>query len=294
MLPTFSSRRRWLFVLLPSAFCLLPSSAPAAGLYQDGAGARAKAMGGAGAAVADDPLSALFDNPAALGGLDRCQLPGRRRRRVRARHLPQPRQPPRHRRHRRRPSARSPPACRSDPCGWRSASTRTWRCEARWHYQDAPGGADGATSYGFQPNQSEILLFRTAFGRRLAGHAARSPSARTSACSTTKTSSRPLRFPETADLAHRQDAARPPDGRLRGQRPVRAALAAVARTGRSAWRTRPRRGSRRTARRAATRACNWPTSAWARRGRISATARRSSTRSPARSAPGWRGRRGRG
>lgn len=34
----------------------------------------------------------------------------------------------------------------------------------RWRYRDTPGGADGATTYGMQPQESEIVLVRTAFG----------------------------------------------------------------------------------------------------------------------------------
>ncbi len=34
----------------------------------------------------------------------------------------------------------------------------------RWRYRDAPGGADGATSYGVQPQESEIVVLRTALG----------------------------------------------------------------------------------------------------------------------------------
>jgi long-subunit fatty acid transport protein len=35
---------------------------------------------------------------------------------------------------------------------------------ARWRYSDTPGGADGATTYGTQPQESEITLLRTSFG----------------------------------------------------------------------------------------------------------------------------------
>ena len=35
---------------------------------------------------------------------------------------------------------------------------------APWRYRDAPGGADGATTYGVQPQQSSISLLRTSFG----------------------------------------------------------------------------------------------------------------------------------
>ena len=35
---------------------------------------------------------------------------------------------------------------------------------SRWHYVDAPGGADGGTSYGKQAHESEITALRTAVG----------------------------------------------------------------------------------------------------------------------------------
>lgn len=46
-------------------------ASPAASLYRDGPGARAMALGGSATAVADDPLDALFTNPAALGEVHR-------------------------------------------------------------------------------------------------------------------------------------------------------------------------------------------------------------------------------
>ncbi len=150
-------------LLLPSALCLLPSAAPAAGLYQDGSGARAKAMGGAGAAAADDPLSALFDNPAALGSLDRATLQidadGAYEHGIF------------HNRANGHATGSTAGAigefAASVPLGpvrLAVGFNPDMSVRARWHYEDAPGGADGATSYGFNLNQSEILLFRTAAG----------------------------------------------------------------------------------------------------------------------------------
>ena len=149
-------------LLVPSAFCLLPS-AFSASLYQDGAGARAKSMGGAGAAVADDPLSALFDNPAALGSLDRlsAQLDADGLFEHGTFH------------NRANPHADGDAAgaigefAASVPLGpvrLAVGFNPDMAVKARWHYFDAPGGADGATSYGFNANQSEILLLRTALG----------------------------------------------------------------------------------------------------------------------------------
>ena len=152
---------RFLHVAL--AAVLLPSACFAAGLYQDGAGARAKAMGGAGAAVADDPLSALFDNPAALGSLDRptAQLDLDGAFEHGTFH------------NRANPHATGDAAgaigefAASLPLGpvrLAVGFNPDMAVHARWHYEDAPGGADGATSYGFNANQSEILLLRTAAG----------------------------------------------------------------------------------------------------------------------------------
>lgn len=152
-----------LFLLLAVCCLLALRSASGAGLYQDGAGARAKAMGGAGAAVADDPLAALFDNPGALGGLDHYsfQLAADGAFEHGTFH------------NRANPHATGDTSggigefAASVPLGPIRLSVGfnpDMAVKARWHYQDAPGGADGATSYGFQPNQSEILLLRTAVG----------------------------------------------------------------------------------------------------------------------------------
>ncbi len=150
-------------LLLPSALCLLPCAAPAAGLYQDGAGGRAKAMGGAGAAAADDPLSALFDNPAALGSIDRATL------QIDADGAYE--QGTFHNRANGHATGSAAGAigefAASVPLGpvrLAIGFNPDMSVRSRWHYEDAPGGADGATSYGFNLNQSEILLFRTAAG----------------------------------------------------------------------------------------------------------------------------------
>ncbi len=153
-----------LAVLLGGAgFLLTAPVSPAAGLYEDGAGARAKAMGGAGAAVADDPLSAIFDNPAALGQLDRPTLQldadgafehGTFHNRANG--------------HATGDTAGAigefAASLPLGPVRLAVGFNPDMAVQARWHYEDAPGGADGATSYGFNLNQSEILLFRTAAG----------------------------------------------------------------------------------------------------------------------------------
>ena len=159
MLRHVPSRRLAVF----AATVLATSSTFAAGLYEDGAGARAKAMGGSGAAVADDPLSALFDNPAALGEIDRpaIQLGG--------------------------DAAFAHGSFHNSANGHATMETAGVIGEFaaavpigpvrvalgfnpdialrdRWHYRDALGGADGGTSYGYQLDSSEILLLRSALG----------------------------------------------------------------------------------------------------------------------------------
>lgn len=139
------------------------SSASAASLYQDGAGARAMSMGGAGTAVAADPLDALFDNPAALGKIDKLTLQlggsigivqGYYHDRANpdatltdAGFVPQ--------------FAASVPI---GPIKLAVGFNPDIAVRARWHYEDTPGGADGGTSYGYRLHESEIELLRNALG----------------------------------------------------------------------------------------------------------------------------------
>ncbi len=134
-----------------------------ASLYQDGAGARAQAMGGSGTAVADDPLSALFDNPAALGSLDRATLQGsfdgawaQGTFHNSANHdatlsqwgaIGQ--------------LAASIPA---GPVVFALGVNPDIALRDTWILRDAPGGADGQTSYGVRQNGSEVELLRSAAG----------------------------------------------------------------------------------------------------------------------------------
>jgi long-chain fatty acid transport protein len=137
--------------------------APAAGLYQDGAGARAQAMGGSGTAVADDPLSALFDNPAALGGLDRATVQATLEGALAQGSF-----------HNRANAdaglsqwgaigelAASVPF---GPLRFAIGVNPDIALRDSWILRDAPGGADGQTSYGVRKNDSEIELLRSALG----------------------------------------------------------------------------------------------------------------------------------
>ena len=138
-------------------------SLPAAGLYQDGAGARAMGLAGAGAAVAADPLDALFDNPAALDQIDRLAVQlgvgegvalGRFHNRAdgdsgmaAAGALGQ-----------------FAAALPLGPVHLALGVNPDIAARTDWRYVDAPGGADGRTSYGDRPNSAQIVLLRTALG----------------------------------------------------------------------------------------------------------------------------------
>ncbi len=142
---------------------LLLHRAPAAGLYQDGAGARAMGMAGTGAAVAADPLDALFNNPAALSQIDHLTaqlgvhvgvVQGNFHNRANddsslttAGVIGQ--------------AALSLPL---GPVHLALGVNPDIAARTDWRYRDAPGGADGRTSYGIRPNDSEIGLLRTALG----------------------------------------------------------------------------------------------------------------------------------
>ena len=120
-------------------------------------------LGGAGTAVADDPLSALFDNPAALSdikaptaqaGADGIFAQGDFHNRANADAtlnevglIGE--------------GAVSMPV---GPLRFAAGINPDIVDDARWHYRDAPGGADGGTTYGFQRNESSIVLLRSAFG----------------------------------------------------------------------------------------------------------------------------------
>ena len=157
---------RLIFVLLSVAtlWLLTGPAARGIGATQDGAGGRAAGMGGIGTAVADDPLSALFNNPAALadlgsrpqvqGGGDVGFLGGSFHNRANAdasldtvAGIGQ--------------FAASVPV---GPVSFGVGVNPDLAARVSGRYTDAPGGADGATSYGNTRNTSELLLLRSAAG----------------------------------------------------------------------------------------------------------------------------------
>ena len=156
ILPLLGAAALWLLPACPAARGI--------GLSQDGAGGRAAGMGGIGTAVADDPLSALFNNPAALADLgsrpqaqaggDVGFLGGSFHNRVNAdagldtvAGIGQ--------------FAASVPF---GPLSFGLGVNPDLASRVSGRYVDAPGGADGATSYGSTRNTSELLLLRSAVG----------------------------------------------------------------------------------------------------------------------------------
>ena len=150
-----------------SAGCVIPAFAN--GVNRNGHGARAMALAGADAALADTPLSAMAANPAGLGtrgepGLELGFVGGL-------------------------PGGGFSNAANDDATLSRSfgafpefaavfgvgvsnlglgvSFTPNAAQAARWHYADAPGGLSGVTTYGDLIHRSEILNARTAFGAGL-------------------------------------------------------------------------------------------------------------------------------
>lgn len=156
--------KRLIAALATLAFSFLTLHfASAAGLYQDGAGARAMGMAGTGTAVAADPLDALFDNPAALNQIDGLTAQLGVHVGVVQGHF-----------HNRANDDSSMTdagvigqAAFSLPLGpihLALGVNPDITARTDWRYRDAPGGADGQTSYGVRPNDSQIVLLRTALG----------------------------------------------------------------------------------------------------------------------------------
>jgi len=140
-------------------------NARADGIYGNGVGARSMAMGGADVAYAADPLGAMAVNPGALGFLTAPEFnlgaiggfadgtfnkPGISNGSTMAGGaLPE--------------GAFAMPVGKSPVVVGISFVPESSQL-VNWHYNDPPGGLGGATSYGYQQDQSEILALRSAFG----------------------------------------------------------------------------------------------------------------------------------
>lgn len=153
-------------VLLILLLSILPSAAYANGIYRNGVGAKAMALGGADVARADDPLGAMAANPAGLGFLKDATLQlslagafadGRFTNPANtdgqldtlAGIVPD--------------VAFAVPLG-SSPVTLGFAITPSSLMNADWRYVDTPGGLDGVTTYGLQRHRSEIIVLRSAVG----------------------------------------------------------------------------------------------------------------------------------
>ena len=120
-------------------------------------------MGGTGAAAANDPLGTLFDNPAAMGELDRLAmslgvdagLAHGSFRNAANDHSTM---------HTAGVIGAAAVVVPVGPVRLGLGVNPDIAAEDHWHYRDAPGGADGGTTYGGQEERSLILLLRTALG----------------------------------------------------------------------------------------------------------------------------------
>lgn len=152
---------------LAAALLLFPAALRANGIFRNGVGARSMGLGGAFAALAEGPLGAMAANPAGLGfldapGLDVGLTAGAASGRFGN-------------------AATSDGRLNSSPgfvpdaafampfgpdrrFGVGAAFVPESLLAARWRYVDAPGGADGVTSYGLQKHNAEIAVARTSLG----------------------------------------------------------------------------------------------------------------------------------
>lgn len=157
--------------LLPAALlgAGLAHPALAGGVDRNGIGARAMALAGADAALADTPLGAMAANPAGLGtrgepGIELGfvgALPGGGFSNAANQDAPLSRSFGAF------PELAATFGVGVSNLGLGVSFTPDAALAARWHYADAPGGLSGATSYGDLIHRSEILGARTALGAGL-------------------------------------------------------------------------------------------------------------------------------
>ena len=150
--------------LLGAALLAASPVAHGVGLTQDGAGARAMGMGGMGTSVANDPLSALFNNPAALADLGThpiAQIGGMAGFVDGSFHNRANSDASLHDVAGIGQFAASVPV---GPLSFGIGLNPDIAARVSGRYTDAPGGADGATTYGRRRNTSELLLLRSAAG----------------------------------------------------------------------------------------------------------------------------------
>lgn len=138
----------------------------AAGIYRDGVGARAMSLGGADVAWAEGSLGAFGNNPAGLSRLNGMSLdlggvgavPSGRFRNAADNHSSMDTSPNGW------PELAFGTRIASSPIRFALGVTPEAAMSSYWRYVDAPGGADGATSYGLQRHESEIRVLRAGAG----------------------------------------------------------------------------------------------------------------------------------
>jgi long-chain fatty acid transport protein len=136
------------------------------GIDGNGAGAQSMAMGGTGVAWANNPLEAMGANPAGLAYLDAAEFNLGADAGLATGHFSKPGVS----------SGDLDGSLRAVPDGALAYPFSKWPVTiglsvtpdsmllANWHYTDPPGGLGGKISYGYQPDESEIFLLRTALG----------------------------------------------------------------------------------------------------------------------------------
>lgn len=145
---------------------LMVDSAQANGIYRNGIGARALSLGGAEVADASDPLGAMGSNPAGLGFQSRlgvsagvtAVLPDGDFSNSANSNSPIDDSP-----------GFIPDFALAVPLGDLPFTIGLGvvpeaALASEWTYVDAPGGATGATSYGVQNHESEIVVLRSSLG----------------------------------------------------------------------------------------------------------------------------------
>jgi long-chain fatty acid transport protein len=138
----------------------------AGGVYGNGVGAQSMSMGGADVASAESPLGAMGENPAGLAFMPSTQLDLGVIGGITQGQFNKPGVSEGH--------ADSAPGALPEtglalPLGkWPVTLGLSFVPEssllADWHYLDPPGGLGGKTSYGYQKDESEIIVLRSALG----------------------------------------------------------------------------------------------------------------------------------
>lgn len=164
-------QRRWRLALVAivnfsATLLMFANTGKADGVYRDGAGARAMSLGGASVALPDQPLEAMFSNPAGLGlatnaslqlgvvgGLAQGEFSDSVNKNS----------------HMRDTLGALPEVAfvypmKSLPLSFGLSVIPEALSRVDWKFADKPGGLDGATTYGLRENYAQFIAIRTALG----------------------------------------------------------------------------------------------------------------------------------